>query len=90
MIKLYKASEYLHQITPIEATRKTGSNYFDLDFRRKERRNALVGNTFHVFETEQEAITWLRNKLTEKVRLARQMVEYSNRELDRFNEKYPI
>lgn len=89
MITLYHAFIHGANITKIEATRVTGACYFTLDRQGKENRNALFGTSFATFENERDAINWLRGELKSKVSSARHLVEYSTRNLNEFNQKYP-
>ena len=88
-IILYHASLYGCDITKIEATRVTDACYFTLNRQGKESRNALFGTSFATFENERDAINWLRGELKSKVSSARHLVDYSNRNLNEFNQKYP-
>jgi predicted nuclease with TOPRIM domain len=88
MTTLYRATTY-GSVEKIEAIRVTEASYFDLDYRRKERRNALVGTTFKAFTEQSDAIAWLREQLEKKIAEARAILVYRVKELDEFNAKYP-
>ena len=89
MATLYRASTYGNTIEKIEATRVTEASYFDLDYRRKERRNSLEGNNFKVFTEHSAAVAWLLGMIENSIQAAQRTVEYRMDELNKFNAKYP-
>ena len=90
-ITLYKAKSYgsLSGIDIVIATRITRAFYYTKGHRVTERRNAMAGENFMVFENEADAINWLRSDLKQMAINARKISENAARNLNEFNQKYP-
>lgn len=88
-MKLYKATTYGNRINEIDVIRVTEASYYELDWKRRERRNALTGSGFKCFEKPTDAVDWLRTELKRRVDSYKSMVEYAEANLNTFTEKYP-
>lgn len=88
MPTLYTVSLY-GKVRRIEATRITESSYFTIEEGGKEERHSRSGSASAAFETEKEAVDWMRDILIVRKREASEAVAAAQRRLDEFNAKYP-
>lgn len=88
-MKKYRTNAYSGDIEVVDVVRETDSYIF---FKKagSERREKKVGNTWHYFDTKEEAINFRHDELMEVVHAAERQLAYHRGKLDSFKEKHGL
>jgi hypothetical protein len=84
---IYKTSRWGKDVIPVECTRVTDASVF-IQGHYRERRHARHSEYEDYFETEEEAVSFLRSRLTKRAEVAARTLEEVQRDLAAVNQRY--